>query len=246
MQPQAGLPFQFQAEDTILLIPMAIGLLLTFIGGIWLLVRGFQEHVLWGLALLFIPCSGIIFLFAHFKKAIVPTLLSILGGVFIAAPIGIMSTRVVKVQDTVDTREVTSKARDPRGETIEVKEEAITLTGAKREDYGKLGKSKNWAIVQWANKDVTDDDIELLHGCKLVRSIDLSDTQISDEGLHVLDDFEKLEILKLARTKISEAAFVEHIQPIETLMELDLRGTKVPEKILKEWKAAKMGRKYLK
>lgn len=237
--------FQFQVEDQILLIPIALGALLTFAGSVWLVVRAFQVHVAWGLAALFGCGLGqLVFLFAHFKRAAPPTLLALAGVTIMAVPVGIVGLRGAKIQDTAQTQEVGRGGPGAADET-EVKEQRITLTGAKREEYAKLKLSRTWAVVQWANKDVTDADVELLHGCTLVRELDLSDTQVTDEGLHVLEDFEKLERLVLARTGVTEAGFKEHIEPIVTLMELDLRGTKVPGKLARDWQAKVPGRKLL-
>jgi len=241
MQPIDGaLPANI--DDLPLLIPMGIGLLLGAIASIWLLVRAFGAGIGWGLAVLLVPVFGhVVFFFAHFKKAIWPTLLMLLGMCLIAAPAVFLFLKGKEVSKDAVIQSVPAKTNAAPG--ADEPELRLTLTAAKREDYAQLKSNKSFAVIQWANKDVTDDDSELLHGMVKLRELDLNDTAITDEALHVLEDMPKLEILRLARTKITEAGFKEHIEPMDTLMELDLRGTKVPAKSARDWKAAKPGRK---
>ena len=60
---------------TVLLIP---GYLLTFIGGIWLLVMAFRNGMGWGLVLLFFPPAAIVFAFKHLR-AVIPLAVSAVG-----------------------------------------------------------------------------------------------------------------------------------------------------------------------
>jgi hypothetical protein len=64
----------------------AIGVTLIFtaaiaiaVGQIWLIIVGFQETVLWGLLMLFIPLSAYAFVYKHWNEAKKPFLLT-LGG----------------------------------------------------------------------------------------------------------------------------------------------------------------------
>ena len=57
-----------------------IGMVMIGISGLWLLIAGFSESVLWGLALLFFSgIASLIFIFSHWDKAKGPVGLAILG-----------------------------------------------------------------------------------------------------------------------------------------------------------------------
>jgi hypothetical protein len=49
------------------------------IGGLWFLIRGFQQSVLWGLAMLLCGIASLIFLFMHWSRAKDPFFLQLLG-----------------------------------------------------------------------------------------------------------------------------------------------------------------------
>jgi hypothetical protein len=236
-------------DDLFLLIPMIIGLALWSIAGLWILIQAFVTHWGWGLGMMF----GSIFawpayLVMHFKKAIWPTVLAIVGITLIAVPAIMFATKIAKIQDTADSRNVTTTRTEEDGTKTEVTNKVLTLTGSKREEYAKLKQATDWTIIQWANKDVTDEDVENLHGMKGLVELDLSNSQITAESLHVLEDFPKLQVLKLARTAIQfdDEVFAEHIANIKTLKDLDVRGSRISKAKLDEWKAKVPGRKYLK
>lgn len=65
------------------LIIFIIGVLIAAVGGIWLLITGFGESILWGLAMLFIPLVGLIFVILHWDKAKKPFLVNIVGAAII-------------------------------------------------------------------------------------------------------------------------------------------------------------------
>jgi hypothetical protein len=75
--------------------------------------------------------------------------------------------------------------------------------------------------------------------------LDLNDTQVTDEGLSVVAGLPRLEELRLARTKISDEGFRKFFSAKESLLKLDLTGTRVKGKSKREWKKAKAGRDYL-
>lgn len=58
-----------------------VGILISAVGGIWLLVVAFQESVLWGLGCLFIPIVSLVFVIMHWEKGGKPFLVSLGGGV---------------------------------------------------------------------------------------------------------------------------------------------------------------------
>ena len=251
MQPMPQ-PMPFPDIHPAFFVIFAVGVLVSLVATIWFLVVGFQEHIAWGLGMLFFgSLVEFVFLLAQFKKAWKPALLRLTGVALVGVALIAFVVKLNEVQTTAAEQNVPAppKRVDPldpaAADAIPATERRITLTGATREEYAKLGKTKAWAFIQWANADVTDDDLEALHGMTELRELDLSGTQVTDDGLHAVEDCEKLEVLRLARTAITEEGFREHVEPIETLMTLDIRGTKIPKKVGVEWKAARAGRKLL-
>ncbi|MGL6074294.1 MAG: hypothetical protein ACRC8S_09045 [Fimbriiglobus sp.] len=235
-------------DDLILGIPMIIGGVLWSIAALWMVIQGFVTHWGWGLSIMICGSGWPAYLVLHFRKAILPTLLAIVGIALIAVPSVMVLTKVTKIQQEADARKVTTTRTEEDGTKVEVTNKVLTLTGAKREEYAKMKAAKDWTVIQWANKDVTDEDTEDLHGLKELVELDLSNTQVTAEGLHVLEDFPKLQVLKLARTAIQldDKAFADHIAEITTLKDLDVRGSRISKAKLDEWKAKVPGRKYLK
>jgi len=58
---------------------MGTGYLISFVGGLWLLIKAFQENKLWGILVLFVPFASVVFILLHWDEAKKPTLCS-LGG----------------------------------------------------------------------------------------------------------------------------------------------------------------------
>jgi hypothetical protein len=217
----------------------AAGLLIAAIGGLWLLVRGFRQSIWWGLALLLIPLTPLVFLVVHFRKAIGPFLVMILGGLVGGVPVmlNIIQGEQIVTEAKVETKPGTGAAAE---------EIRVTLTGARREEYAKLSaNNRDAAVVQWANPDVTDDDIKQLDGMAKLRELDLNGTQLTDVGLKTVAGLPGLKALRVARTKITDAGFKELLLNLETLDELDLTGTTVTAATAREWKNKKPGRKLV-
>jgi hypothetical protein len=220
---------------------LAVGMLLIVVGGIWLLVRAFQQSVVWGLLCLLVPGAAIVFFFVHFNKAFLPTGIALLGLLFCASP-AYNLLNPPPIQDTA--QEEQKKVKDPTGE---VKTETrITLTGAKREEYAKLWKQDTYAVIQWANEDVSDDDTVKLEGMKQLREIDLNSSKITNKTLEVLGELKTLEIIRIANTKATPEGVEKLLLNLPNLKELDARGLKVPGKVLRDWKAKdQQNRKFL-
>lgn len=280
-------PPPFQDVPPALVALYLLGLLLSLGAGIWFLVVGFKQDVLWGLAMLCGCGFGqLAFLIVHFQKAWKPALLALTGTMFMLVPAGIIGTQlgatVAEMQAKAAEQEAQRAAKaaqeaaqeaavraanpvaetpvpveptvpdeptvkptppvKPTAPTAKAPTTNITLTGAKRSAYKQLLLSKAWTVIRWANADVTDADLEVLHGFAELRELDLSNTQVTDEGLHAIEACDKLEVLKLNGTAVTEEGFREHVLPIETLTTLDIRGTKIPKKVGREWKAAAEGR----
>ncbi len=48
---------------------LIIGILMSFLAGLWFLITAFQENIWWGLAVLFLPLAELFFLFFHWQEA---------------------------------------------------------------------------------------------------------------------------------------------------------------------------------
>jgi hypothetical protein len=66
------------------MIILAIGGIVSLVGGIWFLVVAFRQTIWWGLGCIFIPFVWLIFLIMHWGEAKNPFFVSLLGGVIIA------------------------------------------------------------------------------------------------------------------------------------------------------------------
>src|SRR3712207_1680690 len=65
---------------TILAICLAvIGALIVFVSSIWFLVVAFQRHVLWGIAVLLLPFTNLVFLAVGWAQAKRPFVVSLAG-----------------------------------------------------------------------------------------------------------------------------------------------------------------------
>jgi len=125
-------------------------------------------------------------------------------------------------------------------------ERHLTLTGWDRKDYSAIASSNDAIVLQMANPDVSDETLQYLTGMTQLRELDLNNSQVSDAGLKILAQLPALRDLRLARTKVTDEGFREHLQGKASLMNLELTGTTVASKTLREWKSAVPERKYLK
>lgn len=122
----------------------------------------------------------------------------------------------------------------------------VTLTGIPNYDYAKLTRFQEAAVLQMANPDVTDETLRRLREFIRLKELDLNDTAITDAGLAELQHCTSLQTLRLKNTRITDAGFHEYLSGRDGLMEVDVRETPVKSKTLRDWKAQKEGRKYLK
>jgi len=100
-------------------------------------------------------------------------------------------------------------------------------------------------MLQMANPEVTDATLEHLRGMKQLKNLDISNSKITDDGLKIIGELPALEELRLTRTAITDQGFRDHLLGKETLMKLDLAGTKVSRATVEEWRKAKPGRRAL-
>jgi hypothetical protein len=64
---------------------MGLGGLLTLVSTIWLLVLGFKEHVLWGVAIFFVPGAGLVYGVMRWGKAQEALILGVVGAMMMLA-----------------------------------------------------------------------------------------------------------------------------------------------------------------
>lgn len=125
-------------------------------------------------------------------------------------------------------------------------ERHLTLTGWDRQDYSVIESRPDTIVLQMANPDVTDETLKFLANLKQLRELDLNNSQVTDAGLAAIAELPALRDLRLARTKITDEGFRKHLLSKEKLLNLELTGTTVASKTLREWKSAEPSRKYLK
>lgn len=224
-------------EQTGFLI-LAAGVVVLAIGYLWLMLRAFRTSILWGLvSLLLAPLGGLLFALVHITQGRRPLLVILLGAVIAASPVAI-NLIAGGNRDTGVEEIKPAEGGQPA-------EERLTLTGAKPSEYEMLNAKKTYAVIQWANADVTDDLAESLRGMENLRELDLNSSQITDRTLALLATLPKLESLRLAGTKITDEGFRTHLLPLERLKELDLTGTAVRGPTAREWKAAQPDRRVV-
>lgn len=208
------------------------GIALAAVAYLWLVVNAFRTRVLWGAALLLFPPSALVFVFMHFRKALVPLILLLSAGAVVGAPYAVNSFS----QHFIDL--------GPYEKVIDG-ERHLTLTGWDRKDYSVLDARPDTVVLQMANADVDDGTLEHLRNMRRLRELDLNDTQVTDAGLAVLAGLPGLQTLRLRNTHITDEGFQKSLADKDSLTELDLQGTQVASKTVRAWKAAKDGRKAL-
>jgi hypothetical protein len=67
------------------------GLALMFIGGLWFLIRTFQQSIWWGLGCLLCGLPSLVFLFVHWQKARDPFLMQLAGVALMLGALFVMS-----------------------------------------------------------------------------------------------------------------------------------------------------------
>jgi hypothetical protein len=210
---------------------LIVGSLITLGGVIWLLQEAFQVQFLLGVLVVALA-PFLLFVPLHRRKAWKPTVVILVGVGIIASPIAI--------NWFIDT----FIPRGPRERVVDG-EIHLTLTGS-QVDYSYLKTKNNVNVLQMANPDVTDDTLQYLADMKVLAELDLNDTQITDAGLALLAQLPALEKVRLRNTKITDAGFRQHLLDKDWLYELDLTGTEVASRTVREWKSRKEGRKALK
>lgn len=60
-----------------------LGIILSLIGGLWIVVNAFRTSVLWGLGSLFVPFVSLIFAIMNFSENKVPLIISVIGTILV-------------------------------------------------------------------------------------------------------------------------------------------------------------------
>jgi hypothetical protein len=205
------------------------GVFLIAVGQIWLIIRGFRISFAWGVAN-WAAVGDLVFPFYHWRLARLPLALIVSGFLLGALPLAITQLTPVDLGPL---------NRDVNGERH------LTLTGWDRSDYSLLSHFPDTVLLQMANPDVTDATLIHLQSLSKLRELDLTNTQVTDAGLPSLTRLPALTTLRLRNCHITDTGFREHLLPIPTLTQLDLRGTKVSPETVAEWRQAKPNRKAM-
>ncbi len=208
----------FRIDERTGAIVLAVGLVIAIVGLVWLLIR-------------LMPVLRTIVV-----RGFKPGLVIVLGTAIAASPI--LINKFAPPDDKAKTEVKTVEGSEA--------EERLTLTGAKPSEYEILNAKKTFAVLQWANADVTDELVERLRDMPNLRELDLDGTAITDKSLALIATLPKLRSLRLAGTKITDDGFRQHIVPLTAIMELDLTGTAVKGQTGRDWKVAVPDRKLTK
>lgn len=209
-------------NETVLFGIAVFGIVVSFAGFVWLAIRAVRTSIWWGLACFFLPpFGGLAFLIFHFRRALAPHVVMLLGAAISAAPplVAHFSPEPPKVP-IVDGKDGTA-------------------TGASDTEIESFLKgNRDLAVVQMANrKDVTDATLNLLLDMPNLRELDLNDTGVTDDGIGVLIRLPKLEALRIARTRITPDG-VDALLLTPRIQKIDVGGLGVTPKKLRDWKNA--------
>ncbi len=204
------------------------GVALAALAHVWLLIRAFRTSIIWGVVSLLIPFGLIVYGLLHFRRSWAPLSLGLIGAGMAATPLVVSKLNPVEIDTTIKVEEKAAEKDRSAGVRI-------TLTGAGRDQYAKLVEARNVTVVQWANADVTDGDAEVLFSMEALEEIDLASTQITDETVLHFAEMKTLKVIKIQNTKATPASVVKLLE-LPNLRELDVRGLKVPGKLLRDWK----------
>lgn len=69
--------------DLLILLTWGLGLLLSLVGGLWLVILAFRQSLLWGLAVFFIPLASLFFIVKYWTEARTPFFVSLVSLVLI-------------------------------------------------------------------------------------------------------------------------------------------------------------------
>jgi hypothetical protein len=209
---------------------IAAGAVIAVAGFVGLIIAAFRTHALWGFGTLLVVGAPFFVLF-RWMRARLPVWTMVAGVAIAAAPYGVNYVQ----QHLIDL--------GPRDKIVDG-ERHLTLTGWDKKDYSALLARPDTVVLQMANEDVTDATLDYLKPMTKLRELDLDNTKISDAGLAKLVG-KPIVILRLHNTAVTDAGFRQHLMAMESLMNLDFRGTEVTPAAIDEWKKLKPNRRGL-
>lgn len=203
-----------------------------FIAGyLWLWLRAYREHRLWGLGgFLVVPL--LVFLFRAKRSPSGPSWLMLLGLAAVAVAFG------------TNLYERYFPNLGPLDRLVEG-ERHLTLTGWNRNDYSFLSMTQDVVVLQMANRDVDDAVLKRVAGNAGLKKLDVANSSITDGGLAALTGLAKLESLVLSNTQVTTAGVEKLLAALPSLKLLDVRGTSVDPELLRKWRDAAPGRRVL-
>jgi len=122
-------------------------------------------------------------------------------------------------------------------------ERHLTLTGWDRKDYDVLRQKTDTARLQMANADVTDATVALLADYSKLKYLDVSNSQVDDQGLETVSRLTTLDTLYLNNTKVTAAGVEKHLTNHPALKVIWLRGTGITKDTADKVKAGLPGRR---
>lgn len=78
--------------DALATLLLFVGAVVAIVGAVWFLAVAFEEHVLWGLACLFVPLAGVVFLVLHWRRQWRPLAVALAGKVVALLGIAALTT----------------------------------------------------------------------------------------------------------------------------------------------------------
>lgn len=140
----------------------------------------------------------------------------------------------------VAERDAITSLRDLGGEVEMEGEEVVTvrLRGAKvTNDRLKLRHLPFIRSLELRDCPITNDGLKRVAGLENLTNLHIEGAPITDAGLEHLSDLKNLENLNLARTGVTDAGLT-HLKGLAKLKRLNVSGTRVTEDGLKELKQA--------
>jgi hypothetical protein len=141
---------------------LCIGLLISGVGGLWLIFVAFRESVAWGLGILFVPFASIVFICRHWDVAKRPFLFSLLSGLLMAPAFGNwgeMSKQPVIAEAVArfKNQQTSAPAADQKPETPLMKQERFEkMQTAFVQHAAELKAKYDTLQVQWAKLPPND------------------------------------------------------------------------------------------
>ncbi len=103
---------------------MGLGTLVALVGGIWILVLAFKEHIGWGLACLFIPGAALVFGIMKWKIAKTALMIAIAGGVVSGVGSYMAASAAAEALGNVNMAEIEAALNEAQAEAEKMAAEA--------------------------------------------------------------------------------------------------------------------------